>query len=97
MKLANKEFPFWAWNPKKRDTYDLIRFVEKKGYWNDYYYDYLLHIHSYYTMSPGVYGGKLRHSAKYSKNTVSGFRDVTTLPITGKKILLDHIFNLKGD
>ena len=97
MKLANKEFPFWAWFPKKRGMYVIIRFVEKRPPWDEYVYDYLLRVYSSDYSPATAYARKLRYPAKYAKATVSGFKEVSSLPRSGKKFLLDHIFNPEGN
>jgi hypothetical protein len=92
MKLKGRAFPFWAWSRKKRDRYDIIRFIEKKGPWDEYVYDYNIRVHEYYSLPPHAYGGAMKYRGKYAKSTVQGFKDISTLPHGGKRILIAHIF-----
>jgi hypothetical protein len=105
MKLAGREFPFWAVKADKRGRWKAYRFFEKSGRAVlDYNFDAVITINSYggswgpatwYSHASRAKGGPGAH---YAKGTVQGFKELTILPSPAKQIFIKEVFKLyKGD
>lgn len=105
MKLKNRPFPFWAVVRSRSKKYKSIKDIEivrisglnPRFSGEDFIYDAVIKMTIYRTSGVGYHTTQIfSHQYTYSKTTVAGFKEVSSLPAEGKKIFLKHLFELES-
>lgn len=105
MKLKNRSFPFWAVVRKRSKKYKSIKEIEivrisgldPRFSGEDFIYDAIIKMIVYSTSGVGYHTAQIfQHQYIYSKATVEGFKEVSSLPTEGKKVFIKHLFELES-